>query len=113
MSSPSEATLAGDYVTISVTIASTASALATLASTGLVAAGYSKTSEILQVAILGYQSASASERAAVLYGGSGDQLGYLPAGDERVFPVRGERVYVKRFGGSDVPAVLEVFLRKQ
>jgi hypothetical protein len=113
MTDPSETTLAGDYVTISVTIGSTASALATLASSALATAGYSKTSEILQVTILGYQSASASERAAILYGGADDQLGYLPAGDERVFPVRGNRVYVKRAGGSDVPAVLEVFLRKQ
>jgi hypothetical protein len=30
-----------------------------------------------------------------------------------VFPVRGSRVFVKRFGGTDVPAVLEIFLRKQ
>ena len=112
MTDPSTATLAGDYVTVSVTIGSTAEALGSLAAAALSVAGYAYSSEILQVVILAYQSASSSQRAALLFGGADDQLGYLPAGEERVFPVRGSRVYVKRAGGSDVPAVLEVFLKK-
>jgi len=113
MNNPGEATLAGDYTTVAVTIGAVASSLATLASVALATAGYSKTSEILQVTILGTLASSATTRGPILFGGEASQLGYLADGDERVFPVRGSRVYVKRFSGVDVEAVLEVFLRKQ
>lgn len=112
MPDPSEVTLAGDYVTISVTIGATAQSLAELAESAISALGYTRT-EILQVAILATQPSSATDRAAILFGGGDTQVGYLPAGDERVWPVRGQRVFVKRAGGSDVSAALEVFLRKQ
>lgn len=112
MPDPSEVTLAGDYVTISVTIGASAQTLADLAESAISALGYTKT-EILQVAVLATQPSVTTDREAILFGGSDAQVGYLPAGDERVWPVRGNRVYVKRAGGADVSAVLEVFLRKQ
>lgn len=112
MTDPNGSTLAGDYVTISVTIGSTAQTLGELVESDLTALGYTK-SKILQMSVLGTQSAISTERAAILFGGSTGQFGYLPAGEERIFPIRGDRVYVKRAGASDVPAVVEVYLRQQ
>jgi hypothetical protein len=112
MSDPREATLAGDYATVSVTIGAAAQSLGALAASALATAGYPKTSEILQIIVL-RAVAAGTARDAILFGGELSQLGYLAADSERVFPVRGSRVFVKRFGGTDVPAVLEIFLRKQ
>jgi hypothetical protein len=113
MADPNASTLASDYMTVAVTIPAAASALGTLALSALTAAGYAKPAEILQVTVLPYQSGVATDRSAILFGGSADQLGYLPAGSERTFPVRGNTVYVKRFAAPDVSAVLEIFVRKQ
>jgi hypothetical protein len=112
MADPAQSTLAGDYVTIPVTITATAQSVYELTEPTLTTLGYAK-SKIMQTLILGTQSESATERSAILFGGSDGQYGYLAAGDERVFPVRGDRVYLKRAGGSDVSAVLEVYLRQQ
>lgn len=112
MGDPNEATLAGDYATVNVTIGATATSLYALAASALGALGYSTPSEVLQIALLG-QASAGTDRAAVLFGSQTTQIGYLPAGAERVFPVRGDRVYVKRFGAADFQAVLEIFLRKQ
>lgn len=112
MSNPSEATLAGDYATVTITVGASAASLIALATAGLAAIGYTKTSEILQVTILG-TLASGVSRADILFGGETAQNGFLITNAERVFPVRGSRVYVRRFGAVDVPAVLEIFLRKQ
>lgn len=110
MTDPTTSTLAGDYVTISVTIGATAESLADLVTPQLETLGY-RPSRILQMSVLGYQPSSSSDRAAILYGGYDAQYGYLPAGDERVFPLVAGGIFVKRAGGSDVPAVIECFLR--
>lgn len=110
MTDPTTSTLAGDYVTISVTIGSTAQSLADLVSTQLTALG-KRQMRILQMSVLANQPGLATDRAAIWFGGADDQLGYLPAGDERVFPAIGGPTYVKRVGGSDVSATIECLLR--
>jgi hypothetical protein len=110
MTDPTVSTLAGDYVTISVTIGATAESLTSLVTPDLESLGY-KPSRVLQMSVLPNQPGVSTGRAAILYGGLDAQYGYLPAGDERVFPVMAEGVFVKRVGGSDVSAVIECFLR--
>lgn len=110
MTDPTTSTLAGDYVTISVTIGAVAESLADLVATQLESLGYHKP-RILQMSVLPNQPGVSTDRAAIYYGGADAQLGYLPAGDERVFPLVGGQIYVKRAGGSDVSATIECFLR--
>lgn len=101
--------LAWQYMTVPVTITSTAQSLIEMINAAVIAAGYT-TAAILQVTIMSHTTAGA-ERAAVLFGGVLSQDGYLIAGNERSFPVLDGKIYVKRAGGSDFAAVIEVFLR--
>ena len=110
MTDPTTSTLAGDYVTISVTIGDSAQSLAALVTPTLTSLGY-KPSRILQMSVLSTQPGVITARAAILFGGADAQNGYLPSGEERVFPVLAEGVFVKRAAASDVPAVIECFLR--
>ena len=67
-------------------------------------------SRVLQITILATDSAGV-DRGAILFGGESSQDGYLPAGEERTFPIRAGGFYVKRFGGSDVTAIVDVYTR--
>lgn len=110
MTDPTTSTLAGDYVTISVTIGATAQSLAALTVTQLESLGL-KRPRILQMGVLVNQPGVATDRAAILFGGADAQYGYLAAGAERIFPLVGGSVFVKRFGAPDVSATIECFLR--
>lgn len=112
MPSAHETTLAGDYMVVGVSITDTAQSIAALVNTAIANKGYLR-SHILQTSILGTQSGVSTAREAVLFGDSTSQIGYLDSGVERIFPVRGDSVYVKRAGGTNVAAVIEVYLRKQ
>lgn len=111
MDDPNTNTLAGEYCTVAVTITNTAQTIDTLVNSAITALGYAS-ANILSAKVLATQSGVVTARAAILFGGSVSQLGYLDAQVEREFPVRGGRTYLKRAAGSDVPAVIEVYLRK-
>lgn len=102
MSDPNTTTLGNDEGVYTVTITATAqtiSQLVTIPST-------KSASQILAATLLGSVTAGTA-RDAVLFGGS-DALGYLAAGAEKVFSTRGGSVYLKRSGGSDVTAQIEI-----
>lgn len=111
MTDPAISNLAGDYVTISVTITNHAQSLLELVKAELDTLGL-KGPQVLQMSVLPNQPGVATDRSAILYGGAGAQLGYLPAGHERVFPVIMGEVYVKRVSAPNVSATIECFLRK-
>lgn len=101
--------LASGYFTASVTIGATASRMGDLVAAAA-SANSGMTSRILQMTILATDSAGAS-RGAILFGGSATQDGYLAAGAERTFPIRAGGFYVKRAGGVDVTAIVDVYTR--
>lgn len=107
---PNQSTLAGDIYVVPITITATAQSLSDLVITNIPT--YVK-SNIMQMSLLAKQPSSSTDRGAVLFGHSVDQIGYLSAGEERTWPVRGDRVFVKRAGASDVSAAVEVYLTKQ
>ena len=104
--------LAGDIAYVAVTLTATPTPISTLVNSAIATLGGYGTSNILQVTILGTQSASATLRGAIIYGDSVSQPGYLSAGDEKTWPVRGKNVLLARAATPDVSAVLEVYLRK-
>ena len=111
MTDPTVSVLAGDYVTISVTIGASAASLADLVSAELTSRGYGRT-KVLQMGILSNQPDAATDREPIYFGDSQNQFGYLGTGLERIFPaIGGGGIYVKRAGGSDVSAVIECFMR--
>ena len=103
MTDKKQYTTVGLLTVVTVTITATAQTLADLV--GSAPTGRQK-SDILQCTLLGDVTAG-TDRDAVLYGGS-DALGYIAAGAEKPLPVRGGNVFLKRAGGSDVTAQVEI-----
>jgi hypothetical protein len=93
----------GSLITVkTITIGETATDLKTLIGAAPTGKAHNK---LLQATVLGAVTAGTS-RGAFLYGGS-DCLGYVAEGVEKVLPVRGGTVYLKRISG-DVTAQVEL-----
>lgn len=96
-------TVGGKVTVGTITIGSDASKIYNLLQAAAIPAGKGSNA-LLQVTVLGAVTAGTS-RGAFLYGGT-DALGYVADGVEKVIPVRGGDVYVKRISG-DVTAQVE------
>lgn len=97
-------TTAGSITVATITITDPAAKLSALISASIPTG--KSLANLLQATLLGQVTAGTS-RGAVLYGGSGT-LGYIAEGVEKTFVVRGGDVYLKRAGGADVTAQIEL-----
>jgi hypothetical protein len=95
----------GAKVTVhTITIPADATRLSSLITAAVATALGKSFNQLLQATVLGAVTAGTS-RGAFLYGGT-DALGYVADGVEKVLPVRGTDVYLKRISG-DVTAQVE------
>lgn len=103
---PKQNTMAGKGISVVVSITDTAQSVRDLVTASLPTG---KVSADIQQVMIGQKDTNGTARGAILIGGSTPSY-YIPSDVEYPLFARGGDVYLKRAAGSDVAAVLLVWL---